>query len=67
VTFSKCHCKIKNTNTSSVPFDLGLSIVDKMSLQDKENTSSVPFDLGLSHVDKMSLQDKEHQYKLCSF
>jgi hypothetical protein len=26
-------------NTSSVPFDLGLSDVDKMSLQDKENTN----------------------------
>jgi hypothetical protein len=49
-----------NTNTSSVPCDLGLSNVDKMSLQDKENTSSVPFDLGLSDVDKMSLQDKEN-------
>jgi hypothetical protein len=33
--------KIKNTNTSSVPFDLRLSIVDKMSLQDKEHQSKL--------------------------
>ena len=37
-TLTKCHCKITNINTSSGPFDLGLSNVDKMSsLQDKEH------------------------------
>jgi hypothetical protein len=35
-TLTKCHWKIKK-NANSVPFNLGLSNVDKMSLQDKEH------------------------------